>query len=180
MIYFDWLPHKHFGSIRQQIWSFLHFPFHLALVLFMEGAAQFLIWHKIIEALELIGNAFSIEIWPTTSDELATFVGSVNQTTQEFVTLWPPVYQKTYEDIDQDLAAIANSLDTDSVQEATFELFDVIQSSLFTTYGIGPPKDTAGGSVEDELSKQLDVFSLVVSSISYPLASLLLISRYPP
>lgn len=34
MLYFDCLNHKHFGSIRQMIWAFGHFPFHVALVSF--------------------------------------------------------------------------------------------------------------------------------------------------
>jgi hypothetical protein len=51
MLYFDFLPKGHFGSIRQPIWAFLHFPFHLALVLFMEGLAEFVIWHKMVEVI---------------------------------------------------------------------------------------------------------------------------------
>jgi hypothetical protein len=40
MIYFDHQPHGHFGTIRQQIWSCLHFPIHLAIVGLAEGAQQ--------------------------------------------------------------------------------------------------------------------------------------------
>jgi hypothetical protein len=40
MIYFDNHPHGHFGTIRQQIWSVLHFPIHLAIVGLVEGAQQ--------------------------------------------------------------------------------------------------------------------------------------------
>ncbi|KAH6637217.1 bacterial low temperature requirement A protein-domain-containing protein [Chaetomium tenue] len=40
MIYFDHQPHSHFGTIRQQIWSCLHFPIHLAIVGLAEGAQQ--------------------------------------------------------------------------------------------------------------------------------------------
>ncbi|KAH6616159.1 bacterial low temperature requirement A protein-domain-containing protein [Chaetomium sp. MPI-SDFR-AT-0129] len=39
-IYFDNHPHGHFGTIRQQIWSCLHFPIHLAIVGLAEGAQQ--------------------------------------------------------------------------------------------------------------------------------------------
>jgi hypothetical protein len=49
MLYFDSLTREHFGSIRQQIWAFLHFPFHVALVLFLEGTSQFVVWHKMVE-----------------------------------------------------------------------------------------------------------------------------------
>lgn len=40
MIYFDHQPHSHFGTIKQQIWSCLHFPIHLAIVGLAEGAQQ--------------------------------------------------------------------------------------------------------------------------------------------
>lgn len=44
LVYFGWLEEEHFGSIRQQIWSFLHFPLHVALVLAVEGVAQCIMW----------------------------------------------------------------------------------------------------------------------------------------
>ncbi|KAK3315970.1 bacterial low temperature requirement A protein-domain-containing protein [Apodospora peruviana] len=40
MTYFDNHPHGHYGTIRQQIWSTLHFPIHLAIVGLVEGAQQ--------------------------------------------------------------------------------------------------------------------------------------------
>jgi hypothetical protein len=40
MIYFDNHPHGHYGTIRQQIWSTLHFPLHLAIVGVVEGSQQ--------------------------------------------------------------------------------------------------------------------------------------------
>ncbi|KAK3373090.1 bacterial low temperature requirement A protein-domain-containing protein [Lasiosphaeria ovina] len=40
MIYFDNHPHGHYGTIRQQIWSTLHFPIHLMIVGLVEGAQQ--------------------------------------------------------------------------------------------------------------------------------------------
>ncbi|KAH6618710.1 bacterial low temperature requirement A protein-domain-containing protein [Boeremia exigua] len=39
-LYFDNFPHGHYGTIRQQIWSLLHFPFQLAVVGVVEGAQQ--------------------------------------------------------------------------------------------------------------------------------------------
>lgn len=42
MIYFDRLPHGHYGTIRQQIGALLHFPIHLSIVGVVEGAQQVL------------------------------------------------------------------------------------------------------------------------------------------
>lgn len=41
MLYFDMSPKNgHFGKVRQQLWTILHFPFHLGLVLSVEGLRQ--------------------------------------------------------------------------------------------------------------------------------------------
>jgi hypothetical protein len=39
-LYFDNFPHGHYGTIRQQVWSLLHFPFQLAIVGIVEGSQQ--------------------------------------------------------------------------------------------------------------------------------------------
>ena len=39
-LYFDHSPSGHYGTIRQQIWSTLHFPLHLAIVGVVEGSQQ--------------------------------------------------------------------------------------------------------------------------------------------
>jgi low temperature requirement protein LtrA len=39
-LYFDNFPHGHYGTIRQQVWSLLHFPFQLGIVGVVEGSQQ--------------------------------------------------------------------------------------------------------------------------------------------
>lgn len=63
MLYFDTLNRHHFGSFRQQLWSFLHFPFHVALVLCLSGMAQFIIWQKIMEVF--IDFTLKVEALPS-------------------------------------------------------------------------------------------------------------------
>ncbi|KAF5877186.1 uncharacterized protein Bfra_001549ia [Botrytis fragariae] len=58
MLYFDWLNRSQFGSIRQQIWAFIHFPFHLALVFLVEGAAQFIRWRKVVEVISQVSKQY--------------------------------------------------------------------------------------------------------------------------
>jgi hypothetical protein len=40
------MSEDHFGTIRQQIWAFVHFPLHLALVLAVEGTSLLLLMPK--------------------------------------------------------------------------------------------------------------------------------------
>ncbi|KAH7399030.1 bacterial low temperature requirement A protein-domain-containing protein [Phaeosphaeria sp. MPI-PUGE-AT-0046c] len=54
-LYFDNFPHGHYGTIRQQIWSLLHFPFQLAIVGVVEGSQQLAL------ARYTIKNALKVE-----------------------------------------------------------------------------------------------------------------------
>jgi hypothetical protein len=51
MLYFDWMSRTRFGSFRDGLWAFIHFPFYLSLVLLMGGAAQFILWRKVVEVV---------------------------------------------------------------------------------------------------------------------------------
>lgn len=51
MLYFDRMHEEHFGSIKQQIWSFLHFPLHATLVLVLQGVSLLVIWRQAVDAL---------------------------------------------------------------------------------------------------------------------------------
>src|SRR6266542_3587648 len=106
MLYFDWLTHQHFGSIRQQIWAFLHFPFHLSLVLFMEGTAQFIIWRKLTEILGFVTDKFVTALNVVNSDPSAScdyLVQTINDTTAAVFESYPPIYVKTYNEVDEAL-----------------------------------------------------------------------------
>ncbi|KAJ9666764.1 hypothetical protein H2201_003168 [Coniosporium apollinis] len=50
MLYFDNHPHYHYGTIRQQFWSALHFPFHLAIVGVVEGSQQIALAHYVFKS----------------------------------------------------------------------------------------------------------------------------------
>ncbi|RPA87189.1 hypothetical protein BJ508DRAFT_321078 [Ascobolus immersus RN42] len=57
MLYFDHNPRTHYGSIRQQIWALLHYPFHLACVLVPEGFGNMVLWRNIYNSIN------SVSIW---------------------------------------------------------------------------------------------------------------------
>ena len=50
MLYFDNHPHGHYGTIRQQIWSILHFPLQLAIVGVVEGSQQIVLARYVIKS----------------------------------------------------------------------------------------------------------------------------------
>jgi hypothetical protein len=67
MLYFDRLHEEHFGSIKQQIWSFLHFPLHIVLVLVLQGVSLLIIWRQAVESI----NAIDTD-WAPALDWIAT------------------------------------------------------------------------------------------------------------
>jgi hypothetical protein len=51
LVYFDWIREQYLPRWRQIYWVSLHLPFHLALVLFMHGFTQLIMWTKIFDVL---------------------------------------------------------------------------------------------------------------------------------
>jgi hypothetical protein len=58
MLYFDRIQEEHFGSIKQQAWSFLHFPLHTVLVLVLQGISLLIIWRQAVESLNTLVSAW--------------------------------------------------------------------------------------------------------------------------
>lgn len=102
LVYFDWMRHSHLPALRQQIWSVLHYPFHLALVLFMQGFTQFIIWGKVMDVFTEV-----TENWPTNTGfgNDITFANvtsslvaeSLTNSTNLFFELYPPKYSETWD-----------------------------------------------------------------------------------
>lgn len=61
MFYFDYNPRNvHYGSIRQQVWTLLHFPFHLSIVLSVEGLRQLLTFYNLQQTIVRIGGGLEL------------------------------------------------------------------------------------------------------------------------
>jgi predicted metallo-beta-lactamase superfamily hydrolase len=52
MFYFDNQPKQYYGTIRQQLWSVLHFFLHIAIVLVVEGSQQVVLAHHVLRKWE--------------------------------------------------------------------------------------------------------------------------------
>ncbi|KAG6014584.1 hypothetical protein E4U54_005072 [Claviceps lovelessii] len=93
LVYFDLLGSEvHLSPLRQQIWTCLHLPFHLALVLFMQGFTQYLIWSKIISQFRrivLIADP-SDDAQSVISATSANVRDSLNASVQNFFKDYPP------------------------------------------------------------------------------------------
>ena len=114
LVYHDWMHHSYLPAIRQQIWTLLHFPFHLSLILFMQGFTQFIIWTKAMSLFNSIDDKWlgsgdddsnvdsSIDWSQVTSQNVAW---GYSNATDTFFKAYPPKYYDAWLAVD---AAIQN------------------------------------------------------------------------
>ncbi|KAK9442403.1 Low temperature requirement A [Metarhizium brunneum] len=112
LVYFDWLRDSFYlPRLRQQLWTSLHLPFHLALVLFMQGFTQYLLWSKITGQAE---RALNIADPFDDAKEMTSLKvrDSINASVQAFFQDYPPKILSTVETVNQALSnftTISNS-----------------------------------------------------------------------
>lgn len=59
MLYLNRMQEEHYGSIKQHIWSFLHFPLHVVFVLVLQGASVVILWLQAIQGLSGLADGFA-------------------------------------------------------------------------------------------------------------------------
>ncbi|KAK0611378.1 hypothetical protein B0T14DRAFT_571276 [Immersiella caudata] len=105
MIYFDWRRSIRLGKYKQLLWSFLHFPFHLAMRIFIEGSSQFVVWWKVLETMEVVNEQFmkAMDDLATLEGDAATanltdiFVDQIDRTVTDVFNVYVPKYTSTHE-----------------------------------------------------------------------------------
>ncbi|PVH70065.1 hypothetical protein DL98DRAFT_554181 [Cadophora sp. DSE1049] len=163
MMYFDWMNRDHFGSFREGIWAFLHFPFHLALVLLVEGAAQFILWRKVVEVIRYVNDLFIAGEKSFIGRDSKQFAELLSNVTNEVFAKFNPVFTRTLKDSQKAIYGIGNSTfnSTEQLKEIT-TLFAVIQDSIFDNFGIEPPEvENSDPDPNEEWSKNQDAFMLI-------------------
>ncbi|KAK1750424.1 hypothetical protein QBC47DRAFT_310091 [Echria macrotheca] len=150
MIYHDWSHNLFLGKVKLVIWSFLHYPFHLAMRLFIEGSSQFVIWWKIFETMYFVGDKLTTSLAalndPNSEDNLTIewFVGVLNDTATDIFNTYVPIYVNTGDAIDQALSDLLEVPDMNITEQAKSDKIDrllevyskAIENSLFTTFKI--------------------------------------------
>jgi hypothetical protein len=167
---------EHFGTIRQQIWAFLHFPFHMALVLLMEGINQFVIWRHAVEVLSSVFDPISA----LSDNATATDVfNTVNDTVYNTLYVFWPLNNDTAI-IDEILNAVdkmspaANATGNvtadqymDAANDVILELFKIVVED----FGFEAPggDEVNGLDFNDQLNAYYSVFTLIFGSCFHPL-----------
>lgn len=160
LVYFDWIKTSYLPTFRQQIWSLLHFPFHLAMVLFMQGFTQFIIWSKIMDTLKTLElNSVFDDIDSIKQATTDLVVDSLYTMINKFFEDYPPKYTATIDNVQwavgnisllpdsfwPDLATYLTTFDDNDITNGT-QFYDFItnfmnmstsmENSLIETFGI--------------------------------------------
>ncbi|KAK3318081.1 hypothetical protein B0H66DRAFT_475599 [Apodospora peruviana] len=174
MIYFDWRRHLHLPRIKQLAWSFMHFPFHLALKLFIACSSQFVIWWKVFEVLynttAEFEAAFASVADPNFNVTTEWFVNALESTIGKVFDVYPPKFQDTITAISDSLGTLAE-IPADfwegaypeddpiygQLMNVTETLSLAVENSLFATFNInGFSSFTSFNGTEDELQRKVE------------------------
>ncbi|XMA16151.1 hypothetical protein WAI453_008942 [Rhynchosporium graminicola] len=163
MIYFDWMNREHFGSLREGLWSFLHFPFHLSLVLLVQGAAQFIVWRKVIEVVRFTNERFITAETGFVGRDSLQFAGLLSNVTDGIYAKFSPVSTHTLKETNKAILFIGNAEFNSSEQlQEMGTLFAVIQDSIFDNFGIEPPAiENINPDPNEEFNKNQASFRLI-------------------
>ncbi|KAI1386763.1 uncharacterized protein F4822DRAFT_325776 [Hypoxylon trugodes] len=156
-LYFDWMHEEHSMSKRHQVWwTALHLPFHIALVLLLEAASQFVVWARIIEsanaAVKKINDALEGLEKPYESEELSeTLAGVIEPFLEKYQPLDAIDTWKSVNETLADIADIPNSLwestpdDDDPIyvrfQTDLNELAYAMLNAVYNAFGIEAPEE---------------------------------------
>lgn len=100
LVYFDWIRESYLPRWKQLNWVIIHFPFHLALVLFMHGFTQLIMYTKVVDVLQTarldskklediswIANATSQEVGMEVAETVGRFFDEYKPTIYALTTV---------------------------------------------------------------------------------------------
>ena len=177
LVYFDWMKYTHLPAWRQQLWTCLHFPFHLSLTVFMTAFTRFIIWTKVTNtALSIdVYEMLHLETWSTATSQ--DVYDDVTEYVSEFFKLYPPTWSEAWTTVEtavNNITAIPDDfwpgiydslstgdeskVDADAAsafQTAIMAIMTTMANALFQTFGIdvneelreSTPLDESGGDI---------------------------------
>ncbi|CAI7615088.1 unnamed protein product [Penicillium pancosmium] len=171
-LYFDNVRMEPFGSVRQQLWSILHFPFHLALALMMEGTNQILLCTHVVKDLYKLVPLITASQGGLTPEFLTALSGTVHTVYERF-----PSTQDVVDKVEESLHTLSNG--DASAEETTTEVhlvFQEIIKTMISGFGWEPPKEGPEEDFNEYIDGIVKIFNLTFG-ISFIRSSVLYQSR---
>ena len=160
MLYFDQIETERVGTMRQQIWTMLHFPYHMCLLLVVEGVSQLSVWRKIVDELNYLNNAIFMQ--DIVYDDLGTTVTNINETIQGIFNSFKE-NEYALPDVSQNFDAISSAGTNQT--EVNNQAEEIIYSTLnwvIENLDVKIPEEALESGDEDEaLVGALETFSTV-------------------
>ena len=160
MLYFDQIETERVGTIRQQIWTMVHFPFHVCVILVVEGQRQLSTWRKVLDLTR-----------PYTAALFAA--NSTLQVNETFNSLYEQFYDSeipkpeiTQWLADYDAVTQSNGTATEEASnaavDAVVQIFSSGISYIAQNFGTEVPKEAKKtGDKAEELDAIFNVFTTV-------------------
>jgi hypothetical protein len=178
MLYFDHTDKVDDAGARitkeepwRQLWAFLHFPLHVAILLTLEGSAKLVLWWNANEALNFLSYNFGI-YYPTV-DNGTQLAQLIRDQLGHIVEVYPfldeeihtPDFQSNLTRLGQ-LGAFNGTSDNDF---NAFWIMSLMQDNFFTaicdTLGIEYKQPSLGNSLTASDSQAVDLADMKVSAI---------------
>ena len=182
MLYFDQTETERVGTIRQLIWTVLHFPYHVSILLLVEGVSQISVWRKLIDQWDYLNNVIANIPNPADEEGIGETVSQVNETMNQFFETFEEglgrtkyqtpdqtehyqnltwIYQSWFENDMNPNATYTNGTNTtigDAIDDVWSDIFFDGASFAAANYGVEPPE-----SLSEEASKSSQLLELLVN-----------------
>lgn len=157
-MYFDWMHSGRLAHMRQMLWVSWHLPFHVALVLLLEGANQFIAWSQALQSIKsaaqsIVDIKHELPSNPTTKE----VVRILNETVTDLLESYPPEdevaalgdAEKTYEsllilpDSFWNVSGQLANNDPDMVRwlNGTRDLAQTVFNGIFASFSLAAPAE---------------------------------------
>ena len=158
------------------MWTLLHFPFHVALLLTMEGNSQFIVWNAVINNLDFVNDHLQPYVDGVYSNHIMTYNSSVEYAASLSQTLSEINYRFTNNltDFSVNLSVIQNTnINTEEGRSQILEVMDelVIRVCSFVLENFGIVDYTAPAEPGPTNALSTYDFTAVLSAFSTVLLS---------
>lgn len=194
MLYFDQFSEDRFGTLRQQIWSLLHYPLHMAIVICVEGNTSLIVWNSAVQAIKFIWT-LEPKDYSDPADDFRTPDAYVDFLNQSMLSINDRFRSKKWDkayDWNQNLTAITGYTSTygfktdewnDNTGKLVHSLFTRAKIFVFEAHAdtlaklnAVSPQQTANQQTKDiQLEAIYDVFNVTVMSFYVGAGAMLLL-----
>lgn len=147
-LYFDWMHGEQGEGLyeaHQVWWASCHLPFHISLVLLLEGASQFVIWFRILEDVEKASSNLLGAAKMASGQTASTAVKAYEDVVYKWLKKYPP----------------AEPIETYTLVAKAFENLKSLPDAFYTG------KSVAAEQADKYTNNILDLIATLTNSIFY-------------